>query len=82
MTTEAERIAAGLTEAQRRFLEAVYRGRPPGIADRDEDKVRQRCRKLGLVAWCGKPARWQISDLGCAVRSARAHLTNAGGTDA
>lgn len=62
-------IAKGLSKAHFRFLDAIYSGRKPGLADRDEDKVRQKCRRLGLVAWCGKPVRWQITGLGLAVRN-------------
>ena len=64
-------IATGLTKAHFSFLDDIYAGRKPRLADRAEDKVRQKCRRLGLVAWCGKPVRWQISALGLAVR---AHL--------
>lgn len=68
---DVAKIAAGLTKDHLRFLDDVAEGRRMRLADRAEDRVRQHCRRLGLVAWCGKPVRWQISGLGLAVR---AHL--------
>jgi len=69
MTSDAREIAARLTKAHFRFLDDLYAVRPLRLADRVEDRVRQKCRRLGLVAWCGKPVRWQISGLGLAVRA-------------
>lgn len=65
----AAEIAAKLTKAHYRFLDDVYAERRLKCADREEDRVRQKCRRLGLVAWCGKPVRWQIAPLGLAVRA-------------
>jgi hypothetical protein len=42
--------------------------RGSAIADRADDRERQRLRRLGLIAYCGRPHRWQISSLGLAVR--------------
>lgn len=67
---EAE-VARRLTPAQVAILEALANERRLGLADRAEDRARQGLRKTGLIAYCGKPLRWQISASGLAVR---AHL--------
>jgi len=67
--TDPHEIAAKLTKAHFRFLDDVRNEQELRLADRSEDRIRQKCRRLGLVAWCGKPVRWQISGLGLAVRA-------------
>lgn len=64
---EAE-VARKLTPAQVAILDALANGRKLGLADRPEDRARQGLRKAGLIAFCGKPLRWQISAAGLAVR--------------
>jgi len=55
---------AKLTEAQRDFLERIRDGRRLRTADRQEDKVRQFCRKNGLAAVAMEPRRWVITEAG------------------
>lgn len=66
----AEEIAAGLSEAETNFLSRVCDGMRLGIADREQDKVRQRVRRLGLVHIVKNPRRWVALPLGIAVRQA------------
>lgn len=68
---EAE-VARKLSADQVAILDALADGRKLGLADRAEDRARQGLRKLGLIAYCGKPNRWQISADGLALR---AHLS-------
>lgn len=68
MQSEAERIAAGLSEREAEFLRRVCGHRPLGCADRQEDRVRQRVRRLGLVHIVKNPRRWRALPLGLAVR--------------
>lgn len=53
-----------LTNPERDFLERVRDSRPLKIADRKEDKVRQRVKKLGLAECVMGPRRWIITDAG------------------
>lgn len=46
------------------FLERVESGSELRIADRDEDKVRQRMRRLGYVEFVMIGRRWVITDAG------------------
>lgn len=69
---------ARLTDAQREFLSILvrYAGTPVHrsllpLADREHDKVRQSCKRLGLAefvgGWRGKrrePLGWQITEAG------------------
>lgn len=56
-----------LDPEERDFLERVRYGKQLGLADRRQDRVRQRCRKWNLVQVEMKPRRWVITDLGRAV---------------
>lgn len=67
--TEAEKIAASLTEAEGAFLARVCGGEKLGCADRQEDRARQRCRRLGLAHVVQNPRRWEPLPLGEQVRS-------------
>lgn len=67
--TDPRTIAAGLTQAHFDILDRLARGLKLGLADRADDKRRQRLRKAGLIAHCGRPKRWQISSAGLAVRA-------------
>ena len=70
-----EEIAGGLNSRQAETLHSLAIGRRLGLADRRADRDRQALRKAGLMAHCGKPKRWQITDLGLAVH---AHLNGEG----
>lgn len=60
-------VAAKLTEAQRNILDRLATGLRLGLADREDDRARQSLRKQGLIAYCGKPLRWQLSSKGLAL---------------
>ena len=49
---------------ERDFLERVRDGRPLRLADRKEDRIRQRMRKYGLAEVVMNPRRWVITDAG------------------
>lgn len=68
MQSEAERIAKGLSEAQRVFLLRVIDNTGLPHADRKEDRARQKCRRAGLVHIAKNPRRWEALPLGLAVR--------------
>lgn len=53
-----------LTQAQREFLECLRDGGKLPLADRAEDRVRQKCRRLGYAAVVMNPRRWVITDAG------------------
>lgn len=65
---DAETIAKGLSEAEAEFLESVAGRRRLRLADRREDRARQKCRRLGLVHVVKNPRRWEALPLGLAVR--------------
>lgn len=65
---DAEAIAAGLGPSDIDFLRRVCEGRPLGCADRAEDRVRQRVRRMGLTYVAKTPRRWEARPLGLAVR--------------
>ena len=46
------------------FLRRVRDGERLRLADRDEDKVRQRVRRAGLAEVVMNPRRWVITDAG------------------
>ena len=43
------------------FINRVLRELPLPLADRKQDRVRQRLRRLGLVEVAKKPRRWQAT---------------------
>jgi hypothetical protein len=53
-----------LTDQELDFLSRLWAGQPLRGADREEDKVRQRCRKAGLAHFGGSPCCWHITDAG------------------
>ena len=53
-----------LDSEERDFLERVRSGQPLGLADRRQDRVRQRCRYWGLAKVVQKPRRWVITESG------------------
>lgn len=53
-----------LTERERDFLIRVRDSRPLRIADRKEDRARQRVKKLGFAECVMGPRRWVITDAG------------------
>jgi hypothetical protein len=55
-----------MTPAQREFLERLRDGRRLGLADRVEDRARQKCRRLGYAVVVVNPRRWVITDAGLA----------------
>lgn len=57
-------MAGKLTEAQRDFLQRVSNGTRLKLADRQEDRVRQFCRREGLAAVVMNPRRWTITPAG------------------
>ena len=68
----ATRWDGTLTDRERDFLIRLRERQALRPADRDEDKVRQRCRRAGLAYFGGSPCRWHISDAGCAALAAEA----------
>lgn len=70
--TEAETVAevAGrLDDRARCFLRRVCAGQKLRLADREEDRARQKCRRLGLVEVVMNPRRWIARPLGLAIRA-------------
>lgn len=53
-----------LTDAQRLFLERIFIGGRMNLADREQDRIRQSCRRLGLCEYAGTPKKWRLTDLG------------------
>ena len=53
-----------LTDRERDFLQSVWNGTRLRLADREEDKVRQKMRKAGLAEVVMSPRRWVITDAG------------------
>lgn len=53
-----------LTKAQRDFLERVRDNRALGPADRNQDRVRQACRRQGLAEVLMNPRRWSLTPAG------------------
>lgn len=51
-----------LTKDDELFLTKIRDGERPGVADRAADKVRQRCRRLGLCEF--HKNKWNITDAG------------------
>lgn len=56
---------------ERDFLERVRDGRRLKPADREEDKIRQRVRRFGLVEVLMKPRRWSLTEAGSAALEPR-----------
>lgn len=56
---------------ERDFLERVRDGRRLKSADREEDKIRQRVRRYGLVEVLMKPRRWSLTEAGRAALEPR-----------
>lgn len=63
MTELADKIEA-LTRPDREFLLDVFNGGDVGPADRVADRARQKCRKLGWVAFNRSKWRWEITEKG------------------
>lgn len=53
-----------ISDEQLDFLERVAAGRRLPLADRKQDRVRQKCRRDGLAEVLMNPRRWVITDLG------------------
>lgn len=69
MTPTIEELARGLTEAHLDILDRLHRGMPLRPASRHQDRLRRTLRQRGLIAYCGKPVRWQISGDGLTLRA-------------
>ena len=65
----AEEIAAGLQGRCLDFFLDVSNQVDLRLADRVEDRARQKVRRLGLVEHSGKPKRWRVTPLGQQVLS-------------
>lgn len=61
---------AKLTDREAAFLRCVERGLRLRLADREEDRARQRVRKAGLAEVLMNPRRWVITDAGRAALEA------------
>lgn len=57
-------ILAKLTVGHIDFLERVRDGKPLRLAFRDEDRIRQFCRKYGLAKVEANPRRWVLTAAG------------------
>lgn len=55
-----------------RILELLSAEQKIGPATRAEDDFRRHLRTRGLIAYCGKPLRWQITEAGKITLSLRA----------
>lgn len=53
-----------INERERDFLQRVADGKALRLADRQEDRLRQRMRKAGFVEVLSKPRRWAITETG------------------
>jgi len=58
-----------LADRELDFLRRLRDGHSLRVADRVEDRVRQRCRKAGLAQVLQEPRRWVITDAGRAALS-------------
>lgn len=56
-----------LTDAERHFLQRAMNMQSIGPADRVNDKIRQKCRKLGLVVFDRSDRIWKITKQGLQV---------------
>lgn len=72
--TNPTTIARSLSDKDGNTLMLIACNVRLGPATREQDRVRQKLRKLGLAAYCGPPMRWQITSLGIEVRQARAAI--------
>lgn len=54
----------GLTDKEREFLTRLAMGVPLALADRPEDRARQRCRRAGFAEVLMRPRRWVITEAG------------------
>lgn len=61
-------IARSLTGRSREFFYDVFNQVNLRLADRAEDRARQKVRRLGLVEHSGKPKRWRVTPLGLALK--------------
>jgi hypothetical protein len=70
MSGEVERLSADLNGHHLLVLDILSKtnGRLE-LASREQDVIRRKLRERGLIAYCGKPKRWQISAKGLAVRA-------------
>ena len=66
---ELEALARGLRQAQRDFLRRVCTKQDLRLADREEDRVRQSLRRLGLVHVVKNPRRWEPTTRGKVVHA-------------
>lgn len=55
-----------LTDGEKDFLTRVKNGSRLGLADRIEDRLRQKLRRLGYVEVLKNPRRWSITEAGAA----------------
>jgi hypothetical protein len=55
-----------LSKFEEDFLLRLVRGEKLRLADREEDKARQKVRKLGLAEVVMKPRRWSVTAKGWA----------------
>ena len=53
-----------LTPREREFLFRLHINMPLRMADREEDRARQSCRRAGLAVVLRQPRRWKITDKG------------------
>lgn len=60
-----------LTDKQHRFLDDLLMGRRLRLATREEDRVRQSCRKAGFAEVLQNPRRWALTEAGRAALSAK-----------
>lgn len=61
-------MSEGIDHQHLAILSALAMGQKLPLASRHQDKLRRKLRALGLIAYCGKPVRWQISEAGLSVR--------------
>ncbi len=67
--TEQAKTPLSLSPRHLDFLRRVKTGQALGFADREEDRIRQKCRALGLAKVAQKPRRWVITAAGDAALS-------------
>jgi len=53
-----------LDRRERDFLQRLWFGQTLRLADREEDRVRQKMRKAGLAVVTKNPRRWELTEAG------------------
>lgn len=53
-----------LTDEHVELIRRIRDGRVLPLADRRQDRIRQKCRKAGLIQCVSSPRRWVVTQMG------------------